>query len=128
MRKRGVLLAVCCLWGMASIAQVLPAAYAHKLSPRLAAQAGSMAARQPLRYLVYCRDEALLRGLAIAKKDSFTIHYSYGPAHIISTYPQLLQQYLLPQPSVYFIDKGDRAAKEEAIISGFDNTANHINA
>ena len=124
-----MLIAVCFIWGMALTAQVLPAAYAHKLSPQLQAQAArdGMGGRQPLRYLLQCSDTALLRRLAMVKKDSLVINYSYGTALIITTYPDLVRQYLLPQASVYFIDKGDRTAREEVTLSGFDNTANHIN-
>ena len=128
MRKRLLLIAGCCMWCMMMSAQPLPG-YMHKLSPRLQEQSlrGQARGSRPLRYILQCTDTGLLRRLAIATKDSLVINYTYGNTLLITTYPQLVNRYLLPQAAVRFIDAGDRKATEEVRINGFDNTTNHIN-
>lgn len=111
-------------------AGIWPAGYRWKLSPRLLQMEQSLAMTESglHDFCIGCSDADSLKKIFMQyTRYQTTILYEYEKLLQVRTSYAFIQQKILPDKKVVFIDIIDRAAKEEVSIADFDNSLNTVN-
>ncbi len=103
----------------------------YKLAPPLHAQQKHLAARaaEARKWTLSLTDTAAFRRFLIEKNIECEILSSYTPANIlvIEANPNVVFEKILPSEFVLFVDRAERAPREELAVSNFDLSANKVN-